>query len=74
MTKTVEAIYENGVLKPMTLLNIPEHKKVNLIIEDEIPKTPDILSLASEVYNGFSLAEIEDIEKIVLNRNHFSRV
>ena len=74
MTKTVEAIYENGVLKPMTLLNIPEHKKVNLIIEDEISKTPDILSLASEVYSGFSLEEIEDIEGISLNRNHFSRV
>lgn len=74
MTKTVEAVYENGVLKPITQLNIPEHKKVNLIIEYEIPKTPDILSLASAVYNGFSLKEIEDIEKISLNRNHFSRV
>lgn len=74
MTKTVEAIYENGVLKPMTLLNIPEHKKVNLIIEDEIQKASDILSLASDVYNGFSPTEIKDIEKIALNREHFSRV
>jgi predicted DNA-binding antitoxin AbrB/MazE fold protein len=49
MPKTVEAISEGGVLKPISPLNIPEHKKVTLIIEDEVEESFDILSLASMV-------------------------
>ena len=67
MAKTVEAIFEGGVLKPVSPLTIAEHKRVTLIIEDEPEETSDILSLASMVYNGFSP---EDIEKVVLDRTH----
>ncbi len=39
MTKTVEAIYENGIFKPVKKVNIPEHERVKLIVspveEDE---------------------------------------
>lgn len=73
MPKTVEAIFEGGVLKPISPLNIPEHKKVTLIIEDEVEESFDILSLASMVYNGLSPEDIEDIERLILDRSHFSR-
>jgi len=73
MSRTVEAIFEGGVLKPTSPLNIPEHKKVTLIIEDEIEESLDILSLATMVYNGLSPEDIENIEKLMLNRSHFSR-
>ena len=73
MAKTVEAIFEGGVLKPVSPLTIAEHKRVTLIIEDEPEEPSDILSLASMVYNGFSPEDIEDIEKVVLDRTHFSR-
>lgn len=73
MPKTVEAIFEGGVLKPVSPLNISEHKRVTLIIEDEPEKPFDILSLASMVYNGLSSEDIEDIEKLALDRSHFSR-
>jgi len=73
MPRTVEAIFEGGVLKPTSPLNIPEHKKVTLIIEDEIEESLDILSLATMVYNGLSPEDIENIEKLMLNRSHFSR-
>ena len=73
MSKTVEAIFENGVLKPVTPLHIPEHKRVHLIIQEEVGEPSDILSLASKVYNGLSPSDIEDMEKISLDRNHFSR-
>jgi predicted DNA-binding antitoxin AbrB/MazE fold protein len=33
MAITVEAIYENGVLKPMGLLPLKEHEKVRVTIE-----------------------------------------
>ena len=73
MPRTVEAIFEGGVLKPTSPLNIPEHKRVTLIIEDEIEESLDILSLATMVYNGLSPEDIENIEKLMLNRSHFSR-
>lgn len=63
MAKTVEAIFEEGVLKPTSPLKIPEHKKVTLIIKDEMEEPLDILSLASMVYNGLSPEDIEDIER-----------
>lgn len=28
----IHAIYENGVLKPLEKVNIPEHKKIDLIV------------------------------------------
>lgn len=73
MTRTVEAIFEDGVLKPTSPLNIAEHKKVTLIIEDESTEPVDILSLASTVYNGLSPEDIEDIETLSLDRSRFSR-
>ncbi len=73
MPRTVEAIFEEGVLKPLSPLNISEHKRVTLIIEDKPEEPSDILSLASLVYNGLSPEDIEEIEKLALNRSHFSR-
>ncbi len=74
MTKTIEAIFENGVFKPMSPLNnIAEHKKVTLIIKDYDAEKFDILSLASTVYDGLSPKDIEDIEKLAFDRSHFSR-
>jgi predicted DNA-binding antitoxin AbrB/MazE fold protein len=34
MSKTIEAIYENGVFKPVSAVEIKEHTLVHLIIED----------------------------------------
>ncbi len=73
MTKTVEAIFEDGVLKPISPLNIPEHKRVTIFIKDEIVEPFDVLSLASMVYNGLSPEDIEEIEKLALDRSRFTR-
>lgn len=35
MTTTVEAIYENGVLKPVAPISLPEHTRVQLTIETD---------------------------------------
>jgi len=73
MPKTVEAIFENGVLKPISPLNIPEHKRVTISIKDETVEPFDVLSLASMVYNGLSPEDIEEIEKLALDRSRFTR-
>jgi predicted DNA-binding antitoxin AbrB/MazE fold protein len=38
MTKTIEAVYENGVFKPLQKVKLPEHKKLTIIIESEVKK------------------------------------
>lgn len=73
MSKTVEAVYENGVFKPVVPIDMPEHKKLFLVIEEETEVSAEILSLASNVYKGFSAKDIEDVEKVALDRSHFSR-
>jgi len=35
MSKAIEAVYENGVLKPFKRVKLPEHKKFKIILESE---------------------------------------
>ncbi len=37
MTLAVEAVFENGVLKPLNPLNLPEHQKVRLVVDTGTP-------------------------------------
>lgn len=73
MPKTIEAIFEGAVLKPVSPLKIAEHKKVTLIIEEEAGEPSDILFLASLVYNGLSPEDIKEVEKLAFDRSRFSR-
>ena len=41
MTLAIEAVFENGVLKPLNPLNLAEHQKVHLVVETNlIPAAP----------------------------------
>lgn len=74
MTQTIEAIYEDGVLKPLTPLQLPEHQRVTLAIQSLRSLRPDkILELAHQVYAGLSDEEIAEIEAIALDRSNFMR-
>jgi predicted DNA-binding antitoxin AbrB/MazE fold protein len=35
MTKSVEAIYENGVFRPLDPVDLPEHQRVQVSVADE---------------------------------------
>jgi len=37
MTRIIQAIYEDGVFKPVELLNLPEHQHVQIVIQDFFP-------------------------------------
>lgn len=75
MTETAEAIYRNGSFVLVKPLNIPveDGKKVKLIIEsdDEQSAQNPIMKLAENFYEGLSDDEIEEIEKIILDRSNF---
>jgi predicted DNA-binding antitoxin AbrB/MazE fold protein len=66
-----EAVYENGVFRPLNPLSpsLIEGQRVRLSVETVSPE--QILELASKVYEGLSAEEIEEIEEIALDRSHF---
>ena len=74
MSETIEAIFENGILRPLQKLDIPEHQRLSITINSLEKQTPhDIIQLADQVFAGLSQEEIDEIEKIALDRTNFSR-
>ena len=63
MNRTIEAIYENGVLRPLEPLDLEEQEQVSITIADE-PDEPEWLDveflreIASEADDSISLEEV----------------
>lgn len=72
MHRTIEAIYEKGVFRPVSPVKIKDHARVHLVIE-EAEEPSEILTLASGIYKGLSKKDIEDVESVALDRSRFSR-
>ncbi len=69
MKFTVEAIFEDGVFKPVERPEIPQGEHVQLTIETSArPEQDDPLELAARVYRGLRPGEIDEIERIALDR------
>lgn len=73
MTQTIEAIYQNGIFKPLQPISeeIEEGERVELTVTEKRPSPSEMLELASRVYEGLSEEDINDIEKIALDRSNF---
>lgn len=73
MTQTIEAIYQNGMFKPLQPVSaeIEEGKKVELTVTEKRLSPDEMLDLASQVYEGLSEEDIEEIERIALDRSNF---
>lgn len=72
MKATVEAIFEDGVFKPVERPEIPEGDHVQLTVETAArPEHEDPIELAARVYRGLPSEEIDEIERIALERAHF---
>jgi len=72
MTKTIDAVFENGVLRPLERLGFPEGKQVRITLEQPEDGDPaDLLDLALKVYEDLSPDDIDEIEKIAVDRNSF---
>lgn len=72
VTQTLDAVFENGVFRPLTPLNIaiPEGQQVRLVVE-AIESPAEALALAIQVYDGLSEKQIDEIEQIILKRRNF---
>ena len=67
MKTTVEAIFEDGVFKPVELPEISEGEHVQLTVGTTTrPEREDPLELAARVYRGLRPEEIDEIERIAL--------
>jgi predicted DNA-binding antitoxin AbrB/MazE fold protein len=72
MGNIFEAIYEDGVLKPLEPIKLPEHQRVTITIQPLLIENPDQeLESWHQVYAGLSDMEISEIETIALDRSHF---
>lgn len=74
MAKVFNAIYEDGVLKPVENPGLQEHEKVRIEIR-EAPerKVHSTLAEWAKVYEGLSDQEIDEIDEIIRDRSNFSR-
>ena len=73
MTHTIEAVYQNGMFKP--LKSIPdsffEGEEVLIDVISREENGNPIMKLAENFYDGLSEDEIDEIEKIALDRSNF---
>ena len=73
MTQTIEAIYQNGMFKPLKpmLEEIEEGETVEIIIKEKRLSPDEMLELAGKVYEGLSEEDVNEIERIALDRSNF---
>jgi predicted DNA-binding antitoxin AbrB/MazE fold protein len=75
MTQTIEAIYQNGIFKPLNPISdeFAEGEKVKLVVETETEseEVSPIMKLVENFYEGLSEEDIEEIEKVTLDRSNF---
>lgn len=71
MTRVYDAVYENGVFRPTSTSrpDLAEGQKVRLVVETEV--ADNILALAERVYAGLSEQDVDDAERLALDRSAF---
>ena len=52
MGRNIEAVYEDGVLKPLAPLKLKEHEKVRVTIEEKTGVVRDTSGMFSELDDG----------------------
>lgn len=79
MTQTIEAIYQDGIFKPLKPVSeeIAEGERVELVVktgqenvQEDVEENP-IMKLAENFYEGLTEEDIDEIERIALDRSNF---
>ena len=74
MTRVLDAVYEDGVLKPLADPGLAEHQRV--VVEIRLPSESTVKSELEEwhrVFESLSDTEIAEVETIALDRSRFFR-
>jgi hypothetical protein len=79
-SQTVEATYEGDILRLHDSLPLSKQQRVwvvvipipeSTLLTRETPSPDELLCLAAQVYEGLSPDDIDEIERVVLDRSHF---
>lgn len=74
MERTVEAVYEGGVLTPLEPLGLPERQRVIITIQTPVLENADaVLRAWQEVYEGLPEQDVREMERIARDRGNFMR-
>jgi predicted DNA-binding antitoxin AbrB/MazE fold protein len=70
MKQAIDAVYENGTFRPIgtDAVQLPEGQRVRITV---VEPAQDVLKLASAVYAGLSPDEIDELERIAMQRGNF---
>jgi predicted DNA-binding antitoxin AbrB/MazE fold protein len=73
MTQTLDAVFEDGSFKPVDNGSLPfsEGQRVKLIVEVPAESDDDLIELAGRVYEGLSDKEVDEVERLALDRSNF---
>ena len=73
MSQILDAIFKDGSFEPVDNGSLPfsEGQRVKLIVEVPAEAQGDLIELAGEVYEGLSDEDIDEIERIALDRGQF---
>jgi predicted DNA-binding antitoxin AbrB/MazE fold protein len=73
MKQTIDAVFENGSFRPLDNHSLPflQGQRVKLIVEAPSEPQEDLVELATQVYEGLSDKEVDEIEQIALDRRDF---
>ena len=73
MSQTLDAVFKEGAFKPVDNRSLPfsEGQRVKLTVEVPAEKQGDLIELAGRVYEGLSDEDIDDVERIALDRSNF---
>jgi len=68
MTRTIVAVYERGIFKPLQKIDLPEHKRVHLVVIPEEDTDTKLLEsqkkeLSSIIGIGIGESGISDISR-----------
>lgn len=70
---TVEAVFQDGVFRPVRRPDLPEGERVRLTVESMAQGNPiDVLELAARVYEGLSPKDIDEIEEMARRQTFFA--
>lgn len=72
MAQALEAVFEDGKFRLLEKPAVPlrDGQHVRLTVETEAT-SEDVLELAGQVYAGLSEEEVDDVERIALDRRSF---
>ena len=69
---TVDAVFQDGVFKPVRRPDLSEGDRVRITVETVgETESEDVLRLATHVYEGLSSRDIDEIEQMARHRTFF---